>query len=136
LEEEKSKGPKRFLETLSASPSDKIAIGAFVEENLAGIATLIRGVRTKDKHAVNLFGMFVGVAYRGHGIGGGILDFALKHAVDEMQAKMMFLSVEANNQGAIKLYESRGFKAWGTQPKSAIDLGVYYDEIHMAKEIS
>ncbi|MBC7742610.1 MAG: hypothetical protein H7061_10460 [Bdellovibrionaceae bacterium] len=48
-----------------------------------------------------------------------------------MKVELIQLSVEANNLAARKLYESRGFKCWGTEPKAMRMDGQYYDDCHM-----
>lgn len=136
LEEDKKRGPDRFLKTLEHSGPDKFALGAFNEEMLVASAFLFQGERIKDKHSAYVHGMYVDPDFRKNGLGGEILDFALAHAKKEMKVQMVFLSVVSTNTAAIELYQSRGFTSWGIQPGAYISEGKFSHENHMALAIS
>ena len=68
--------------------------------------------------------------YRRRGIGGKLLDSAISQSKGKFE--MLQLTVLAPNKIAKKLYKSRGFRRFGTEPKAVkrgtkyIDLEYYY----------
>lgn len=135
LEEEKARGTARFLETLSHTGQEKCLFGAVSEGMVVGTLGLFREDRPKTRHKAMIWGMYVDVAHRKQGIGGKLLDLAIKFAREEMRVDAIFLSLEADNRAARQLYESRGFRIWGTEPKAMRSEGKFWDEHHMVLEL-
>jgi RimJ/RimL family protein N-acetyltransferase len=135
LEEEKARGNSHFEKTLSHEGNEKAIFGAVAEGKVLGTVGIIRGDRPKTLHKAMIWGMYVDINHRNRGIGGEILDLAIHFARKEMNVIAIYLSVEAANQQARKLYESRGFKVWGTEPKAMQFENKFWDEHHMVLEL-
>jgi ribosomal protein S18 acetylase RimI-like enzyme len=131
LAEEKERGLPFFERILSKENDDNVIFGAVSNNVVAGTIGIYREERPKTFHKSMIWGMYVDTDQRGKGIGGKLLDIAIEHAREKMKVATVSLSVESTNHGARKLYESRGFKVWGTEPKAMRSDGQYYDEDHM-----
>lgn len=83
---------------------------------LLGALTCEREPRRKVQHIAHLIGMMVVPRHQGRGIGGALLDDALARLRSEPGLAMVTLSVTRSNEGAVKLYESRGFERYGRLP--------------------
>src|SRR5699024_4654104 len=91
-------------------------MGVFDGGKLIGYATFYRETLEKIKHRGNLVGVYCDPQYRRQGF------------TQQLIQKMIGLSVLAENQSAIKLYEKLGFQRYGTEPKALYDGKRYYDE--------
>jgi ribosomal-protein-alanine N-acetyltransferase len=78
---------------------------AFLGDQLIGYG-MLRG--WDEGYSVPSFGVAVGAAYRGRGIGRGLLRYAIEYA-RKRGASTMMLKVHLDNPGARHLYESEGF---------------------------
>jgi ribosomal protein S18 acetylase RimI-like enzyme len=78
---------------------------AFLGDRLVGYA-MLRG--WDDGYSIPSFGVAVGEAHRGAGIGRSLLRYAIECA-RERGASTMMLKVHRNNPSARHLYESEGF---------------------------
>jgi GNAT superfamily N-acetyltransferase len=117
LDEERARGPARFAATLQARDDEGALLGALANGHLVGIATIHRGDRARTRHKAFITGMYVDIEHRKQGIGGRILDFAVTYAREPLGASVVGLSLEAANEAARRLYTSRGFVAWGVEPR-------------------
>ncbi len=130
-EEEKLKGKGYFETYLSNTDHNRVILAAVLQNKIAATIGLYKEDKIKNQHKAQIWGMFVDPIHRGTGIGSQLLDFAINFAKNNMNAETLSLSVESSNKSAIKLYESRGFKLWGTEPK-AIKIGnQFLDDNHM-----
>lgn len=103
--------------------------GAFNEEGmLIGVAGCRRESRAKRAHQALLVGMHVTASHRRKGTGGALVDHVIQHARQLGGVRMLKLSVTANNQDAIRLYLSRGFKSCGVEPDALFVDGQYFAE--------
>jgi RimJ/RimL family protein N-acetyltransferase len=101
--------------------------GAFLESQLIGFC-MLRG--WDEGFQTPSFGILVDVDYRNHGLGGRLLDFALREAF-RLRCPSVRLSVFTGNAVAIRLYQSKGFREITRQPcKIARDEG---DKLIMEK---
>jgi ribosomal protein S18 acetylase RimI-like enzyme len=129
---------EELLLPLSAFASrlrDAKVFGAYSEEKLIGILGFIRESRAKRAHAASLVGMHVSSSFRRQGVGGALLDHAIQFTRQLGGIKTIKLSVTANNQDAVRLYLSRGFKSYGLEP-DAINVGEeYLDEEYLILQI-
>jgi len=130
-EDEKAKGPDHFLKSLNHSGSGRAIFGAFDNKKLIGTIGIYKEEYRKISHKATIWGMHVDEAYRGKGVGGQLLDVALRFAKNEMGALSVSLSVESNNLPAKNLYLKKKFIRWGTEPKAVNHDGVLLDEDHM-----
>jgi diamine N-acetyltransferase len=65
---------------------------------------------TKIKNGQAEFHIFIGnVEYWGFGLGGRASNLVIKYGIDELKLKEIFLFVNKDNVGAIKLYKKTGF---------------------------
>lgn len=136
LEEEKARGHAHFEKTLAHDGSDRAIFGAVSNGTALGTVGIFREERPKTRHKSMIWGMYVDLDQRNKGIGGKILDLAIQFARNEMKVDAIYLSVEAANGEARRLYESRGFRVWGTEPKAMRFENKFWDEHHMVLELS
>ncbi|WP_158882322.1 GNAT family N-acetyltransferase [Rhodanobacter sp. L36] len=106
----------------------KCNFGAFIDSQLVGLLTLIRPMRVKRMHCVDLAGMVVASELRRHGVGGALLDAVIVHARAMDGVRQMKLSVTASNVAARTLYQSRGFVCFGVEPDALFVGGSFHDE--------
>ena len=85
----------------------------------------------KVRHIGHVIGMMVRPEARGVGLGAVLLDACIAEA-RQAGLEMLTLSVTAENEGAVRLYDRHGFVAYGTLGR-AIKIGQrYHDKLHMA----
>lgn len=131
--EEKTRGNAHFVNTLSQSGDDRVIFGAINDQGIVvGTIGVFKEDRERTSHKCTIWGMHVDEDQRNKGIGGRLLDLAVKHAREKMNAAGIYLSVESGNKSARNLYESRGFQCWGTEPKAMRLSDTFCDEDHMA----
>ncbi len=90
------------------------------------------GLPANLRHKALLVGVYVAPRARGTGLGRAVCQAAVDHARALPGIDLMLVSVNADNAGAVALYEALGFVAWGRQPRSIKVAGRHYDEIEMA----
>lgn len=120
---------KRFRGTL-ADPQAFI-LGAFVNDTIAGMMGFQRYHRTTIRHKGIIWGVYIAPENRGQGLGGEMLDFAIRMARGMVGLQQIQLSVVSTNEAAVKLYLSRGFEQFGYEKLSMIRDNQPLDEIHM-----
>lgn len=69
--------------------------------------------------------------HRSHGYGKEAIKLLLEYGFNNLNLNNIMLSVYSFNTKAIKVYESLGFKKFGTRHKSYYFKGKFYDEIQM-----
>ncbi|MGZ3694940.1 MAG: N-acetyltransferase family protein [Bdellovibrionota bacterium] len=131
LEEEKARGNEHFAKTLAHTGNERAIFGALQSGKVIGTVGIVQESRPKLRHKAVIWGMYVDLGHRKCGVGAKILDLAIQFAKEEMQVALLYLSVEAENDGARRLYESRGFKVWGTEPRAMFFDNKFWDEQHM-----
>jgi ribosomal protein S18 acetylase RimI-like enzyme len=105
-------------------------------EGLAGY--LILGAWThldSSRHVLEVKGLAVDPARQGEGIGTALLDAGIERARKEGRRKLM-LRVLGGNDGARRLYESRGFAIEGTLRGVFLLDGSYVDDHLMALDLT
>jgi ribosomal protein S18 acetylase RimI-like enzyme len=105
--------------------------GAFINELLVGIITLVYESRIKTKHTADIYGMYVDSNYRKQGIGKSLLNHVLSEAKKRGLIEKVRLSVTDTNHQAISLYESIGFKQYAVEKNSMKIDGTYYHSCFM-----
>lgn len=113
------------------SAAESVIFGAFVGGQLVGIAGLLREQGRKERHKCYVWGMYVDPSFRRLGAGRLLLDAAIDqarawHGVEQIGLSVSTVAVEARS-----MYEARGFRAWGVEPRALCWEGRYADEIHM-----
>ncbi|KAB2336050.1 GNAT family N-acetyltransferase [Cytobacillus depressus] len=128
-EEEKDRPAKMYGERFQSEES--FTFGAFDNETLIGSVTLLREMKLKLKHRANIVAMYVSPDYRKKSIGRMLMTAAIDKAKELNGIEQIYLSVEATNIPAIRLYSSFGFEVYG-EDKKALKVGeTYFDEKHM-----
>jgi len=108
-----------------------IVLGAFVGDELAGAAGLMRGRHAKSAHLISLWGMYVSPSHRGAGLGRALLEACIAHARSLGGVEAMQLGVTEPADAARRLYERAGFVTWGVQPDALRHGGMAVGEHHM-----
>ncbi|MEH7095337.1 GNAT family N-acetyltransferase [Neobacillus vireti] len=105
--------------------------GAFDQDKLIGVVTLLQEERKKIRHRANIFAMYVTPSRRGVGAGKALMTAAIQKAKDISGVEQINLNVTASNHSAKQLYTQLGFQEFGLE-KNALKIdGVYYDDAYM-----
>ncbi len=131
LEEDQRSGPSRFMATLADESNTKAIFGAVIDDKIVAILAILQEERSQTRHKASISSVFVDVDHRRKGLATQLLDVAIHFAQNEMLVSAIYLSVESKNSSAITLYESRGFKIWGIEPRAMLRDGVFYDQAQM-----
>lgn len=106
--------------------------GAFDQDELIGMVTLLQESSLKMMHRANIFAMYVSPTGRGKGIGKSLMELAIKQAKESKEIKKINLSVVSSNEAAKNLYLQLGFKIFGTEEMALKVEETYYEEHHMS----
>ncbi|WP_042149501.1 GNAT family N-acetyltransferase [Paucisalibacillus sp. EB02] len=106
--------------------------GAFENEKLIGMVTLLPETKEKLKHKANIFAMYVTPEQRGNGVGKALLDAAITQAREIEGITKINLSVVSINHDAKGLYQQFGFESYGVEEKALKVKNVYLDEVYMS----
>lgn len=124
---------KEILKKAKESLTTKFFVGKVDGKIIADCG--IQGHKSpKTKHNVDL-GISVLKEFWNKGVGKLMLEHTINYARITAEIKNIFLEVRKDNENAIKLYESFGFKQVGTMPKKINIDGKYYDELVYLLEI-
>lgn len=124
-EDELALPPAQAAERLNSGPG-KCTMGAFVNGQLAGMATLQRPLQEKLRHQAKLTAMYVAPEHRKLGLGHALLEHILSVAAG-WEVLDVVLVVTAGNGPARRLYTSMGFRPYGLQPRALQHAGRLYD---------
>ena len=131
LEEELTRSIEGFRAQLSY-PEPNAAFGAFRNDELVGSAAVAWPSKfASSRHKVDLWGVFVTPGARGRGIGRALVREAVQHAFSNGVRRVNLL-VYVPNEPALHLYQSLGFRQYGTEPEAVFLSGSYYDGVHMS----
>ena len=119
-----------------AASDDRCFFGAFQGEQLVGIVRLSRYEAANEKHRAYLGGLFVLPAFRRDGCGRDLVRAALNRAAGLPGVRRVNLSVVAQQEAAIRLYQSFGFRVYGTEPEAFSKGDRFYDEHLMTLPLS
>ena len=110
--------------------ADNATIGAFIDDTLVGIGTILRETRTRVRHRGEIVGMYVTASARGTGAAGGIMERLIAHARDQ-GLRWIGLELAADNASARRLYERFEFREYGHKPRAQLHDGAWLDTILM-----
>jgi ribosomal protein S18 acetylase RimI-like enzyme len=105
--------------------------GAFVGDELVGVAGCWLQQGPKVNHKAALWGMYVRPAARNAGLGRRLVEAVVNHASSRVE--QLQLSVVSANEAAFGLYRSMGFSEFGREMKALKHNGQYFDEILMVR---
>ena len=113
--------------------TDEVAVfGAFADAGeLVGMVGIGRAPRGKRRHKAGVWGMYVAKPWRRRGLARRLMELAVAQAREWPQVEELALSVTTAAPGARRLYESLGFRPWGTEPRAILFEGRYEDEVHL-----
>lgn len=89
--------------------------GAFVDSRLVGIVGLAFEPWEDARHKTTLFGLYVSQAFRGQGLGEHLVQAVVSLAEQEPETKVIELTVSANSDAALALYQRCGFAQSGLE---------------------
>ena len=114
--------------TRLVADNDRCFFGAFQGEQLVGIIRLSRYEAANEKHRAYLGGLFVVPDFRRTGCGRALIQAALNRASSLPGLRRVNLSVVVQQEAAIGLYQSFGFRRYGTERETFLRDGRLYDE--------
>lgn len=129
-EEESGRPSKLYGERFKAENS--FHFGAFENDKLIGVVSLVRDTGLKMKHRSNIYAMYVTDSARKKGVGKSLVSKAVEKARSWDGVEQIHLAVMSENIAAKKLYASFGFEVYGTERHALKIDGRYYDEDLMA----
>lgn len=130
-EDELARTPEEHAQRIAGGQQQR-AFGAFDGERLVGFAGLRREPLRQLSHKAVLWGVFVDVQQRGKGVARRLVHACIDLAERDPAILQVHLSVNAENNVALRLYESLGFIVYGTEPRSMRVGELFYDEYHLA----
>lgn len=102
----------------AADRGERIVLGAFDGETLAGTVTLLLDLPPNQPHRAEIAKLMTGESYRGRGIATELMHAAEAEAVK--RSRTLLVLDTAEEDGASKLYERLGFTYAGRIPDYAL----------------
>ncbi|MBN3758692.1 GNAT family N-acetyltransferase [Paraburkholderia sp. Tr-20389] len=125
------RGPSQFDSMLSGmrAAEGSFLLGAFSPPAGAMVGTvgLMRETRHKERHKGYVIGMYVADEAAGRGVGRALLTALIARAAQVDGLRQIMLLVTSANASARGLYESLGFRVYGTEPDALCIDGVFHD---------
>lgn len=123
--------PEGIAAKLRENESDIAA--AFNEDRtrLLASAGVVRLDPKKTRHRALIWGVYVTPTARGQGLGRAVMTLAINSARSWPGVECIWRSVSDRTPAARALYESLGFKVWGTEPDAIRINGESAHEHHM-----
>lgn len=114
-EDEIGKEKLYFEEMIEQNLPDIFFYGAFAGDDLIGEAGFVRGNRTKTRHRGEIVAMYVNPDFHGQKVGENLLRALIKAVFKLDGIESIELTVVADNDSAVRLYERVGFETFGVQ---------------------
>jgi ribosomal protein S18 acetylase RimI-like enzyme len=114
---------------------DRCFFGAFQGGQLAGIVRFSRYSASNEKHRAYLAGLYVLPPFRRAGCGRALVREALSRATSSARIRRVSLTVVTQQEAAIRLYQSFGFRIYGTEQETFSSAGEFHDEYLMTLAI-
>jgi GNAT superfamily N-acetyltransferase len=112
------------------------SFGAWQGGSLVGTVALEYSAKPKTRHSALVLGMYVQPEQRGKGIGLALLNAAIAAASARPEVLVLTLTLTEGNAPALRLYQSAGFAAWGTQPQAIRTNTGLKGKVHMSLALS
>ena len=125
---------KYWEDTLVMDDLESAIFFAEHEGHLLGMTGIARGRSPKTKHAADIWGVYVTSQWRGLHIAEELIH-SCKIWAKAREIVILRLAVVATNKSAIQCYERCGFVKYGTEPRSLLYEGKYYDEYLMSVDL-
>jgi len=119
-----------------AASDERCFFGAFQAEQLIGIIRLSRYSARNEKHRAYLAGLYVLPPFRRNGCGRALIREALARAANAPGIRRVNLTVVPQQEAAVRLYQSFGFRIYGTEQETFSSGGKFYDEHFMTLEFN
>jgi ribosomal protein S18 acetylase RimI-like enzyme len=126
---------EEYATRLGSDGKDNFVFGAFDGEKLVGMTGFYREKPLKLRHKGYIWGVFVSPSARGTSVGRGLLTNVIETAKGLPGICCILLTAASTQVAALRLYESLGFRSFGTEPRSLGIDGRYIDEVHMRLEL-
>lgn len=105
-----------------------MTFGAFHENELVGVVTIVNLEPFKMRHRANLFAMYVAPSARKQQVGRQLVQEALRTLKQHPVIEQVHLSVVRTNEAAKALYRSLGFESYAIEPRALKIDDTYHDE--------
>lgn len=129
-EDDVASSPSAVRKILTSATGSTV-FGAFSDGLIGSVGIHHDSRRRKSAHKALIWGMYVAPQFRKRGVGRDLLDAAITHVRSLSGVRQVHLSVTEWSSDAQRLYESIGFRVWGTEPSSIEHEGECVDEHHM-----
>lgn len=129
-DETAARPPASWIERLQPNP-DAFMLGAWEGEQLVGMVGFRREEGLKDCHKGALYSMYVTPGARRGGTGRLLVNALLAEARRVEGLIQVELMVVAENEPAVRLYQSIGFVTYGREPRALKSGERYLDEYLM-----
>jgi ribosomal protein S18 acetylase RimI-like enzyme len=130
-DEAMASGSGAVLQRLRESDDAHFYLGAFADDGDAELVGMVRFARAegrKDQHKAQVASLYVASEWRGQGIGRALMTEVIARARHVEELEQVRLDVVTTNTAAVALYQSLGFSAYGTDPRTLKDGERYWDE--------
>jgi ribosomal protein S18 acetylase RimI-like enzyme len=127
---EKDQPLTRYTDWLTNST----VFGAYQNSHLIGTASFTQLSGLKDSHKGLLRAMYVRPTHRRSGAGRQLVRAVIETA--RQKVEQIQLSVVSDNQPAIRLYQTLGFRQYGLEKNALKHNGKYSDEILMCLDLT
>jgi ribosomal protein S18 acetylase RimI-like enzyme len=124
-----------FVRTALADEHEQAVFGGYDGESLVGMVGVIRASSVKQRHKAHIWGMYVRRTSQAKGLGRALLRAAVEHARAWPEIERVQMSVTSTATAARSLYESEGFRVWGTETRALAWEGRFVDELHLVLEL-
>jgi ribosomal protein S18 acetylase RimI-like enzyme len=121
------------LERYSGWLTNSTVFGAYENSHLIGTASFTQLSGQKYSHKSLLRAMYVRPIHRRSGAGRQLVQAIIELA--RQKVEQVQLSVVSDNQPAIRLYQTLGFRQYGLEKNALKHNGLYSDEILMSLEL-
>lgn len=131
---ERTKRNEDYIVNMDANSHQFVAViqNSSGEEQIIGTAGLTIYSNPRLRHSASV-GIMVHKDYQGKGVGTALMKAIIDIADNWLMLVRVELTVFADNEKAIHLYEKLGFRTEGKKEKAAIRNGQYTDEFIMAR---